>query len=98
MANEIMPSGPHKDFEGIKKIDENGVEYWEARHLMIMLEYERWENAEETIKRAQRACVNSGQTTEDHFRKDTKMVSIGSKTARAKKFPGERKSNGKKKE
>ncbi|HEX9722373.1 MAG TPA: BRO family protein [Candidatus Paceibacterota bacterium] len=83
MANDIIPLGPHKDFESIKKIDENGVEYWEARQLMAMLEYERWENAQETIKRAQRACVNSGQTIEDHFRKDTKMVSIGSKTARA---------------
>jgi len=83
MVNDITLSGPHKDFESIKKIDENGVEYWGARQLMTMLEYERWENAQETIKRAQRACVNSGQTIDDHFRKDTKMVSIGSKTARA---------------
>lgn len=34
MNNEIIPSVPHKDFESIKKIDENGVEYWKARELL----------------------------------------------------------------
>ena len=28
MDRDIILSGPHKDFEGIKKIDENGVELW----------------------------------------------------------------------
>ena len=28
-----------KDFESIKHIDENGVEFWYARELMTMLEY-----------------------------------------------------------
>jgi len=27
MNNEITPSAPHKNFEGIKKFDENGIEY-----------------------------------------------------------------------
>ena len=72
----------HKDFESIKKVGENGIEYWEARELMPMLGYERWENAEETIKRAERACVNSGQTIENHFRKATKMIPIGKGTVR----------------
>ena len=27
MANEMVPSSPHKDFEDIKKIDGNGIEY-----------------------------------------------------------------------
>ena len=31
---EVVLSGPHKDFEGIKKVDENGVEYWQARELL----------------------------------------------------------------
>ena len=34
MTNQIIISGPSKGFEGIKKIDENGIEYWEARELM----------------------------------------------------------------
>ena len=30
---------PSKDFESIKKLDENGVEYWTARELMPILGY-----------------------------------------------------------
>ena len=82
MVNEITPSAPHKDFEGIKKIDENGVEYWEARELLPLLGYEKWQNAEEVIARAARACMNSGQAVDNHFTKFSKMVKIGSNTAR----------------
>ena len=42
MLNEIIVNGPHKDFELIKKIDENGVEYWTARELMAILGYSTW--------------------------------------------------------
>ncbi len=31
-----------KCFEDIKHIDENGYEYWEARELMIILQYSNW--------------------------------------------------------
>ena len=82
MTDEIMPTSPHKDFEGIKKIDENGVEYWEARELMPLLGYEKWQNAEEVIARAARACINSGQDVDNHFTKLSKMVRIGSNTVR----------------
>lgn len=80
MTNEII--SPHKDFEGIKKIDENGVEYWEARELMPLLGYEHWEKAEDVISRAARACINSGQDVDNHFTQTVKMVKIGSNTAR----------------
>ncbi|MBI4426173.1 MAG: DNA damage-inducible protein D [Candidatus Kerfeldbacteria bacterium] len=80
MTNEI--TGPHKDFEGIKKVDENGVEYWEARELLPILGYEKWQNAEEVIARAARACINSGQNVDNHFTRLSKMVKIGSNTAR----------------
>ena len=36
-------------FEEIKHIDENGVEFWYARELMIILEYSKWENFEKVI-------------------------------------------------
>ena len=75
-------TAPHKDFEGIKKIDENGVEYWEARELMPLLGYENWQKAEEAIARAALACVNSGQDVDNHFNHTVKMVEIGSNTVR----------------
>src|SRR3989338_6236439 len=82
MTNEIILSAPHKDFEGIKKFDENGIEYWEARELLPLLGYEKWEKAEEVIGRAARACMNSGQNVDNHFHRTGKMVEIGSNTVR----------------
>lgn len=82
MTTDLTPTAPHKDFEGIKKIDKNGVEYWEGRELLPLLGYEKWENAEEVIARAARACINSGQDVDNHFVKSTKMVKIGSNTMR----------------
>jgi len=82
MANEIIPSAPHKNFESIKKFDENGIEYWEARELLPLLGYEKWEKAEEVIARAARACINSGQDVDNHFHRTGKMVKIGSNTVR----------------
>lgn len=82
MSNEIAATSLNKDFESIKKIDKNGVEYWEARELMVLLGYKRWENAEEVIAKAAKASINSGQAVDNHFRQFTKMVPIGSNTVR----------------
>mgnify|MGYP001611764075 CR=1 FL=1 len=41
---------PSKGFESIKKVDDNGVEYWEARELMGVLGYSYWQNFEGVIK------------------------------------------------
>ena len=38
MENNLM-NRTEKDFESIKHIDENGVEFWFARELQIVLEY-----------------------------------------------------------
>ncbi|MDO8505503.1 MAG: hypothetical protein Q7S48_02925 [bacterium] len=82
MNNEILFQGPHKDFENIKKVDENGIEYWEARQLLPVLGYPIWQKAEELIGRAARACINSGQAVDNHFNRTVKMVEIGSNTVR----------------
>jgi len=82
MSNEILPTGPNKRFEDIKKIDENGIEYWDARELLPLLGYEKWEKGEEVIMRAARACINSGQDVDNHFHRTGKMVKIGSNTVR----------------
>jgi len=78
MNNEVASSSPNQNFENIKKIDENGIEYWEARELLPVLGYEKWQNAEDVIMRATRACINSGQDADNHFTKFSKMVGIGS--------------------
>lgn len=82
MSKEIIINSLNKDFESIKRVDENGVEYWEARELMSLLGYDRWENFEKVIKKAKVSCFESGQKEENHFRDIKKMVDIGSNTVR----------------
>lgn len=76
MPQEIIPQSPHKDFESIKKIDENGVEYWTARELMTILGYSNWQNFDKVLKRAQESCMNSRQFPQDHFIDTSKLIKM----------------------
>lgn len=76
MKDVSIPNAPHRNFEDIKKIDENGVEYWEARELMPLLEYTDWRNFNGIIFKAKEACRNSRQTIENHFVDINKMIKI----------------------
>src|SRR5574344_1987159 len=67
-----------KTFESIKHIDEQGNEYWEARELMPLLEYIKWENFHKVIKRAKIACKTSNIDVSDHFPEFKKPI-IGGK-------------------
>src|SRR3989344_2677116 len=82
MSNDIATlQGPHKNFENIKKIDENGIEYWEARELMPLLEYNKWSNFNSVvITKAKAACINSGQNVTNHFADIGKMINIATGT------------------
>ena len=85
MPNDLDIISPAKDFENIKKLDENGVEYWTARDLLPLLGYATWQAFDELIIRAARAALQSGQTVENHFSQLTKLVDIGSGGKRAVK-------------
>lgn len=65
-------------FESIKKIDDNGVEYWSSRDLAKALDYADYRNFIAAIQRAKEACKNSNQPVSDHFGDITEMVIIGS--------------------
>ena len=82
MKKELIIKNPQADFESIKKTDDNGVEYWTARELMVVLGYPRWESFDEVISRAIKSADNSSQITANHFRRLTKMVKIGSSSVR----------------
>lgn len=72
----------YKNFEEIKKIREDGTEYWNSRELSEVLQYKKWENFSKVIDRAKLACDNSGLSIQDHFPEVRKMVEIGSNTER----------------
>jgi DNA-damage-inducible protein D len=70
-------------FEEIRQVDEDGNEYWSARALAGRLDYNDYRNFLKVIAKAKMACVNSGQTVEDHFVDVTDMIVVG-KGARRK--------------
>lgn len=77
---EIVPVALHKDFESIKKVDGGGFEYWEARELMPLLGYAKWQKFHEAIKRAMATCRATGQDLSDHFTGAGKMIKIAKGT------------------
>jgi len=82
MTKQITPTSPHKNFEDIKKIEEESIEYWEARELMPLLAYDEWRNFEKVIGKAKEACRNSNQVIHNHFVDVNKMVELGSGSVR----------------
>ena len=74
-----------KNFEDIKHIDENGIEFWYARELQLVLDYKEWRKFEGVVQRAIKACKNSNINALDHFVGADKMVQIGSGAERIKK-------------
>lgn len=66
MENSII-NKTEKNFENIKHIDENGIEFWYARELMEMLEYSKWGNFIKVIDKAKKSCENSNNIVFEHF-------------------------------
>ena len=65
-------------FEQIKRLDEDGHEYWSSRELASALGYADYRNFENVITSAMEACKNSSQAVSDHFVEVTEMVKLGS--------------------
>jgi len=47
--------------------EEQGIEYWLARDLQKLLDYDEWRNFLNVIEKAKIACKNSGQNADNHF-------------------------------
>ncbi len=70
-----------KSFEGYA-YQEEGVEYWLARDLQKLLDYDDWRNFLNVIDKAKIACQTSNQKIQDHFVDVNKMVQLGSGSKR----------------
>lgn len=53
--------------DNIRRLEENGNEYWLARELMVWVGYESWAKFKRVIERAEFSCFNSGETIKHHF-------------------------------
>ena len=65
-------------FETIRKETEEGIEYWTARDLAKILEYDNYRNFLKVVEKAKIACETSGQDVIDHMVEADDMVDIGS--------------------
>ena len=64
-------------FERIRRIDEDGNEFWSARDMAKVLEYSEYRHFIPVIEKAKEACRNSGQNFMDHFEDYLDMIEIG---------------------
>ena len=66
----------NKSFEE-SAYEEDGVEYWLARELQILLGYSDWRNFINAVEKAKESCKTIGEAVLDHFVDVTKMIEIG---------------------
>ena len=78
MTDKRIAEQHHATFEGVRQLDEDGNEYWLARDLAPLLDYQDWRNFMQVVEKARIACRKSERVVEDHFGDVTKMVGIGS--------------------
>lgn len=82
MSKDEILNITEENFEGIKHIDENGIEYWYARELMNVLGYSSWDKFKNIIRKAIIACENSQVEVDQCFSqvgKTSKMPNGGEK-------------------
>ena len=74
-----MQESPHvSPFDGIRKIADDGSEYWSACELYKILGYTEWRNFNNTvITRAMKSCEENGQDVSDHFVQSYKPIKGG---------------------
>ncbi len=73
-----MEAGIQKGFLVIRRISEEGNEYWSARDLYRLPGYSSWQKFQFALEQAKKAFENSGQAVSDHFNLQVKMVQLGS--------------------
>ncbi len=65
----------HGNFEEYAH-EKDGMEFWYARELQVLLGYDEWRNFENAINKAKIACENAKQQILDHFVDINKTIPI----------------------
>jgi len=64
-------------FESIRRVADDGSEYWSARDLAKILGYTEFGKFKNAISKAEIACEGSEQAASDHFAHVSDMIEIG---------------------
>lgn len=77
-GGSIQETNPPNDnlFEQIKHIDDDGAEFWYARELQAILQYQKWGNFIKVITKAKNACETSGNAISYHFADVGKTIAM----------------------
>lgn len=68
----------YNSFDEIANETDDGVEFWFARDLQVVLGYKEWRNFFKVISKAKVSCETANSQCSDHFVEVNKMVPIGS--------------------
>ena len=74
--NQLQTTSLFNTFENAAIRDSNG-EYWSARDLQHILEYDDWRNFIQVIAKARIACETNNHEVSEHFYESCKAVTIG---------------------
>jgi DNA-damage-inducible protein D len=62
-----LPQTGSLGFEGLKRTNDFGAEYWSARDLQPLLGYNHWRSFQNAVKKAITSCEQSGNDPRHHF-------------------------------
>lgn len=68
MKKDDVTTQQHATFESIREQDEAGDEFWSARALSSLLDYQDWRNFMQVVDKARLACEQSGPDSRRPFR------------------------------
>jgi DNA-damage-inducible protein D len=75
MKKEIIQK-LHTSFEEAAQM-QDGVEFWFARDLQVLLGYDEWRNFTKVVEKSKEACKNAGVNAEDQFVDVNKLIVHG---------------------
>lgn len=75
--SELQPTGEQSPFDAIRRVREDGSEYWTARDLQVATAYARWEDFAKIVDRAIASAQNSGHDVPRSFSAITEKPSGG---------------------
>ncbi len=73
----LSPEKPPASFEGLRRTNAFGAEYWSARDLQHLLGYSQWRRFEAAVERAKASCQASGNEPDHHFAGAGKPITGG---------------------